>query len=220
MRYQPSSLGSFWVSADGYELQMKGNSQNSRSYANFEAVAAFALLARALASALASALALGLACSLANLSRTYHKNKSKQSRAHAATPTSTAAALLEAYTTPGRAEARRAHEDVAAAAVAVATIAAAAAAVLLLLLLPLYSIQIPTASALASIFALWQRCSALRCSAPFALARRPLDWRCSVSQVQTVDVYGLWSGSAHIVTRVSEKLSRLQSGQEQQQQQQ
>lgn len=61
MRYQPSSLGSFWVSADGYELQMKGNSQNSRSYANFEAVAAFALLARALASALVSTLALGLA---------------------------------------------------------------------------------------------------------------------------------------------------------------
>lgn len=103
MRYQPSSLGSFWVSADGYELQMKGNSQNSRSYANFEAVAAFALLARALASALASTLALGLACSLANLGRTYHKNKSKQSRAHAATPTSTATALLEAYTTPGQA---------------------------------------------------------------------------------------------------------------------
>lgn len=60
MRYQPSSLGSFWVSADGYELQMKGNSQNSRSYANFEAVAAFALLARALASALVSTLALAL----------------------------------------------------------------------------------------------------------------------------------------------------------------
>lgn len=111
MRYQPSSLGSFWVSADGYELQMKGNSQNSRSYANFEAVAAFALLARALASALVStlALALGLACSLANLGRTYHKNKSKQSRAHAATPTSTAAALLEAYTTPGQAGPRPAE---------------------------------------------------------------------------------------------------------------
>lgn len=49
MSYQPSSLGSFWVSADGYELQMKGNSQNSRSYANFEAVAAVALLVLALA---------------------------------------------------------------------------------------------------------------------------------------------------------------------------
>lgn len=64
MRYQPSSLGSFWVSADGYELQMKGNSQNSRSYANFEAVAAFALLARALASALVSTLALALGLAL------------------------------------------------------------------------------------------------------------------------------------------------------------
>lgn len=58
MSYQPSSLGSFWVSADGYELQMKGNSQNSRSYANFEAVAAIALLALALAAALALGLAL------------------------------------------------------------------------------------------------------------------------------------------------------------------
>lgn len=208
MRYQPSSLGSFWVSADGYELQMKGNSQNSRSYANFEAVAAFALLARALASALDSALALALGLALwpisAEPTTKINQNKAEPMQRRQRRLRQRCSRHTPRQARPGRGpkSTRRCCRCCCRCC---------------------YH-RCCCCRFTASKFRRrrrWHRFSlslaALLCSAPFALARRPLDWRCSVSQVQTVDVYGLWSGSAHIVTRVSEKLSRLQSGQEQQQ---
>lgn len=170
MRYQPSSLGSFWVSADGYELQMKGNSQNSRSYANFEAVAAFALLARALV----STLALGLALWPISAEPTTKINQNK------AEPMQRRQRRLRqrcSRHTPRQAGPRpEEHTKM------LPLLLSLLLPSLLLLLLPLYSIQIQTASALASIFAL-SGSAALRCSAV----------------LRSLWLVGLWTGAAQSV---------------------
>lgn len=169
MSYQPSSLGSFWVSADGYELQMKGNSQNSRSYANFEAVAAFALLALALVSALALGLALWPISAEPTTKINQNKAEPMQRRQRQ---------LRQRCSRHTARQAGPRHEEH-------TKMLPLPLPLLLpsLLLLPLYSIQIPTASALASIFALWQRCAAFVCSA----------------LLRSLWLLGLWTGAAQSV---------------------